>query len=187
MACLLETPIRMSVLSVSDPPQPLARAPARELRPSSQRSPQTRRAFWAPPLEVVFCSALGRGGSEGGWVGGRDSLDPGRARNGSKYGNAHRCRFSGQRAGRVGLRAAGPAARLGLCQAFPRAFLLAMPLLRGRALYSARRRARCWPGDERPPSPPRLSQNLVEGPWLPPSWGCQARSVWYLLLPSTRS
>lgn len=129
----------------------------------------------------------GEGARVGGWVGGRDSLDPGRARNGSKYGNAHRCRFSGQRAGRVGLRAAGPAARLGLCQAFPRAFLLAMPLLRGRALYSARRRARCWPGDERPPSPPRLSQKLVEAPWLPQSWGCQARSVWYLLLPSTRS
>lgn len=62
MACLLETPIRMSVLSVSDPLQP----PTWELGSRSQHSPKTQRVSWAPPLRVASGSALGRGVREGG-------------------------------------------------------------------------------------------------------------------------
>ena len=64
MACLLETPIRMSVLSVSDLLQP----PAWELGPSLQHLPQTRCASGASPPRVTCSSALGWGMKEGGRV-----------------------------------------------------------------------------------------------------------------------
>lgn len=70
------------------------------------------------------------------------------------------------RAGWLDTRAAGPAARLGLCQAFHRAFL-PMPLSWGRALCRVRRRVCRWPGGERPLSPPRLWQKETEASWPP--------------------
>ena len=91
------------------------------------------------------------------------------------------------RAGWLDTRAAGREARLGLCQAFHRAAFLPMPLSRGRALCRVRRRACRWPGGERPLSPPRLWQKEMEASWPPLSRGCQARSVWLLSRPSTRS
>lgn len=65
----------MSVLSVSYRPQPLGCPPARELGPSPQHSPPTRRASWAPLLGVASGSALSRG-VERGWAGGRDGTRP---------------------------------------------------------------------------------------------------------------